>query len=92
MPLYEKPRLEIAFFIGALLAVTVMLGTGAVSEKAENLDAEQQWLIAEVPISEAKPTKKGWEPISSAGDGLLIVLRRPYETSGSVVNYEDQRD
>ena len=78
--------------IGALLAATVMLGTGAASEKAEKWDAGQQWLIAEVPISEAKPTKKGWEPISSAGDGLLIVLRRPYEPSGSVVNYEDQRD
>ena len=60
--------------IGALLAATVMLGTGAASEKAEKWDTEQQWLIAEVPISEAKPTKKGWEPISSAGDGLLIVL------------------
>jgi len=81
-----------SLLIGALLAATVMLGTGAASEKAEKWDAEQQWLIAEVPISEAKPTKKGWEPISSAGDGLLIVLRRPYEPSGSVVNYEDQRD
>ena len=81
-----------SLLIGALLAATVMLGTGAASEKAEKLDAEQQWLIAEFPISEAKPTKKGWEPISSAGDGLLIVLRRPYEPSGSVVNYEDQRD
>ena len=78
--------------IGALLAVTVMLGTGAASEKTEKWDTEQQWLIAEVPISEAKPTKKGWEPISSAGDGLLIVLRRPYDPSGSVGDYEDQRD
>ena len=81
-----------SLLIGALLAATVMLGTGAASEKTEKWDAEQQWLIAEVPISEVKPTKKGWEPISSAGDGLLIVLRRPYEPSGSVVNYEDQRD
>tara|TARA_B100000614_G_scaffold96871_1_gene87485 strand:- start:67 stop:333 length:267 start_codon:yes stop_codon:yes gene_type:complete len=81
-----------SLLIGALLAATVMLGTGAASEQAEKWDAEQQWLIAEVTISEAKPTKKGWEPISSAGDGLLIVLRRPYEPSGSVVNYEDQRD
>ena len=78
--------------IGALLATTVMLGTGAASEKTEDWDVEQQWLIAEVPISEAKPTKKGWEPISSAGDGLLIVLRRPYDPSGSVENYEDQQD
>ena len=78
--------------IGALLAATVMLGTGAASEKSEKWDAEQQWLIAEIPISETKPTKKGWEPISSAGDGLLIVLRRPYDPSGSVENYEDQRD
>ena len=78
--------------IGALLAATVMLGTGAASEKAKKWDAEQQWLIAEVPISEANPTKKGWEPISSAGDGLLIVLRRPYEPGGGVKNYEDQRD
>ena len=79
--------------IGALLAATVMLGTGAASEKAGKWDAEQQWLIAEVPISEAKPTKKGWEPISSAGDGLLIVLRRPYDPSSSVRGYyEDQRD
>ena len=79
--------------IGALLAATVMLGTGAASEKAEKWDTEQQWLIAEVPISEAKPTKKGWEPISSAGDGLLIVLRRPYDPGSSVVRgYEDQRD
>ena len=69
-----------------------MLGTGAASEKAENWDVDQQWLIAEFSISEGKPTKRGWEPISSAGDGLLIVLRRPYEPSGSVVNYEDQRD
>jgi len=78
--------------IGALLVATVMLGTGAASQKAEKWDVDQQWLIAEVPISEAKPTKNGWEPISSAGDGLLIVLRRPYEPSGSVENYEDQRD
>ena len=78
--------------IGVLLTSTVMLGTGAASQKAEKWDADQQWLIAEVPISEAKPTKKGWEPISSAGDGLLIVLRRPYDPSGSVENYEDQRD
>ena len=78
--------------IGVLLTSTVMLGTGVTSEKAEKWDTDQQWLIAEVPISEANPTKKGWEPISSAGDGLLIVLRRPYEPSGSVVNYEDQRD
>ena len=78
--------------IGVLLTVIVTLGTGATSEKVEKWDVDQQWLIAEVPISEAKPTKKGWEPISSAGDGLLIVLRRPYEPSGSVVNYEDQRD
>jgi hypothetical protein len=78
--------------IGVLLTATVMLGTGAASEKAKKWDSEQQWLIAEVPISEAKPTKKGWEPISSAGDGLLIVLRRPYDPSGSVGDYEDQRD
>ena len=78
--------------IGVLLTVIVTLGTGATSEKAEMWDVDQQWLIAEVPISEAKPTKKGWEPISSAGDGLLIVLRRPYDPSGSVENYEDQRD
>ena len=78
--------------IGALLAATVILGTGAASEKAEKWDTDQQWLIAEVPISEAKPTKKGWEPISSAGDGLLIVLRKPYDPIGSVKNYEDQLD
>ena len=78
--------------IGALLAATVMLGTGAASEKAKKWDAEQQWLIAEVPISEANPTKKGWEPISSAGDGLLIVLRRPYEPGGGGKNYEDRGD
>ena len=81
-----------SLLIGALLAATVMFGTGASSEKVEKWDADQQWLIAEVPISEAKPTKKGWEPISSAGDGLLIVLRRSYDPSGSVENYEDQRD
>ena len=78
--------------IGVLLTSTVMLGTGVTSEKAEIWDTDQQWLIAEVPINETNPTKKGWEPISSAGDGLLIVLRRPYDPTGSVENYEDQRD
>ena len=81
-----------SLLIGALLAATVMLGTVAASEKAENWDVDQQWLIAEFSISEGKPTKRGWEPISSAGDGLLIVLRRPYEPGGGVKNYEDQRD
>ena len=45
--------------IGVLLTVIVTLGTGATSEKAEMWDVDQQWLIAEVPISEAKPTKRG---------------------------------
>ena len=81
-----------SLLIGALLAATVMLGTVAASEKAENWDVDQQWLIAEFSISEGKPTKRGWEPILSAGDGLLIVLRRPYEPGGGVKNYEDQRD
>ena len=78
--------------IGVLLTTTVMLGTGAATRASENWDADQQWLIAEIPISEAKPTKKGWEPISSAGDGLLIILRRPYDPSGGVNKYEDQQE
>ena len=69
-----------------------MLGTGAATSTSEKWDTDQQWLIAEIPISEAKPTKKGWEPISSAGDGLLIVLRKPYNPNLSVNKYEDQRD
>ena len=80
-----------SFAIGMLLTTTVMLGTGAATSITEKWDADQQWLIAEIPISEAKPTKKGWEPISSAGDGLLIILRRPYDPSGGVNKYEDQR-
>ena len=37
-----------------------MHGTGEGLRKAEKWDAEQEWLIAEVPISEAKPSKKSW--------------------------------
>ena len=81
-----------SFTIGALLSITVILGTGAATSTSEKWDADQQWLIAEIPISEAKPAKKGWEPISSAGDGLLIILRRPYDPSGWVNKYEDQRE
>jgi len=81
-----------SFTIGALLSATVILGTGAATSITEKWDADQQWLIAEIPISEAKPTKKGWEPISSAGDGLLIILRKPYDPSGGVNKYEDQRE
>lgn len=81
-----------SFAIGVLLTATFMLGTGAATRASENWDADQQWLIAEIPISEAKPTKKGWEPISSAGDGLLIILRRPYDPSGDVNKYEDQQE
>ena len=81
-----------SFTIGALLSITVILGTGAATSTTEKWDADQQWLIAEIPISEAKPTKKGWEPISSAGDGLLIILRRPYDPRGWVNKYEDQRE
>lgn len=81
-----------SFAIGVLLTATFMLGTGAATRASENWDADQQWLIAEIPISEAKPTKKGWEPISSAGDGLLIILRRPYDPSGGVNKYEDQQE
>ena len=81
-----------SFTIGALLSATVILGTGAATSTTEKWDADQQWLIAEIPISEAKPAKKGWEPISSAGDGLLIILRRPYDLSEGVNKYEDQRE
>ena len=81
-----------SFAIGVLLTTTVMLGAGAVTRTSENWDTDQQWLIAEIPISEAKPTKKGWEPISSAGDGLLIILRRPYDPSGGANKYEDQQE
>ena len=81
-----------SFAIGVLLSTTVMLGTGAANSTSEKWDADQQWLIAEIPISEVNPTKKGWEPISSAGDGLLIVLRRPYDPSGGINKYEDQRE
>ncbi|MDC0316568.1 hypothetical protein OAM03_02390 [Verrucomicrobia bacterium] len=81
-----------SFVIGVLLTSTVILGTGAATRASENWDADQQWLIAEIPISEANPTKKGWEPISSAGDGLLIILRRPYDPIGGVNKYEDQQE
>ena len=81
-----------SFAIGVLLTATFMLGTGAATRASENWDADQQWLIAEIPISETKPTKKGWDPISSAGDGLLIILRRPYDPSVGVNKYEDQRE
>ena len=37
------------------LSIGLMLGTGATSGKAEKWDAEQEWPIAEIPISEAKP-------------------------------------
>ena len=81
-----------SFTIGTLLSTTVILGTGAAASTTEKWDADQQWLIAEIPISEAMPTKKGWEPISSAGDGLLIILRRPYDPSVGVNKYEDQQE
>ena len=81
-----------SFAIGVLLTTTFMLGTGAATRASENWDADQQWLIAEIPLSEVKPSKKGWEPISSAGDGLLIILRRPYDPSVGVNKYEDQRE
>ena len=81
-----------SFTIGTLLSTTVILGTGAAASTTEKWDADQQWLIAEIPISEAMPTKKGWEPISCAGDGLLIILRRPYDPSGGVNKYDDQQE
>ena len=81
-----------SFAMGVLLTTTAILGIGAATSTTEKWDADQQWLIAEIPISEANPTKKGWEPISSAGDGLLIVLRKPYNPNLSVNKYEDQRD